>query len=178
MRQSVWRAVGGFPEHLRSAEDLIYMEKIREAGFRIVHEPGALVHWNIQPNLWRTFNRFITYSRNNLRAGLGSRWQAAIFKRYGLLLLFALPLILLLGLPGLGLAALLWLLMLGARAAVAIGRNRRAYPASFLRNALRLVLMIPILAALDAAAIIGSLSWLLNDKLRLTGGAVGVSNGA
>lgn len=178
MRQSVWRGVGGFPEHLRSAEDLLFMEKIREAGFNVVHEPRAVVHWNIQPNLRRTFKRFITYSRNNLLAGLGSRWQAAIFKRYGLLLLLALPLLLLLGIRGLALTALLWLLMLWARAAVAIVRNRRAYPASLFRNILRLLVMLPILAVLDAAAIIGSLSWLLNDKLHLTGGAVGVSNGA
>lgn len=177
MRSSVWRAVGGFPEHLRSAEDLIYMEKISEAGFHIVYEQGAIVYWNIQPTLWLTFKRFITYSRNNMLAGLWGRWQAAIFKRYALLLLLALPL-LLLGIRGLLLAASAWLSMLAARAAVSIGRNRRVYPASIYRNILRLVVILPILAALDAAAIIGTINWLLHDKFHLTGRNLGVSNGA
>ena len=33
MRRSVWQAVGGFPEHLRSAEDLLFMNNVERQGF-------------------------------------------------------------------------------------------------------------------------------------------------
>src|SRR5687768_13766119 len=39
MRRIVWESVGGFPEHLRSAEDLVYMNNVAEAGFRITYAP-------------------------------------------------------------------------------------------------------------------------------------------
>lgn len=178
MRKNVWRAVGGFPEHLRSAEDLLFMDKIEEMNFRIARAPSALVYWNTQPTLWRTFKRFVAYSRNNIRAGLWSRWQAAIFKRYALLVLYAL----------LGLAFVrrwwlvtvvaLWLVMLAARAALSLWRNRRYYPASAAHNASRLLLLVPLIATLDAAAIGGTINWLVADKLRLFGKTVDATDGA
>jgi glycosyltransferase involved in cell wall biosynthesis len=180
MRRSVWRAVGGFPEHLRSAEDILFMDKVKEANFRTVYAPRAVVHWNIQPNLWRTFKRFLTYSRHNLRAGLGHAWQAAIFKRYALVLLCALP-ALFLGLRWWLIATLgLWLLMLFARSLLSLWRNRRSYPASLGRNALRLFVLVPIIAALDAAAFAGTVNWLIKDRLRKRDGrnAEGSGDGA
>ena len=59
-----------------------------------------------------------------------------------------------------------WLLMLAARAVVSIRRNRSCYPAAFLRNLLRGVMVMSLLAVLDAAAIIGSIQWLLLDSFR------------
>lgn len=168
MRREVWRAVGGFPEHLRSAEDLLFMNKIEEAGFRIARAPQAVVWWSIQPTLWRTFKRFVSYSRHNIRAGLWKQWQAAIFKRYALLALVA-ALAFVFGKWWLLVTVALWLLMLAARGVVAIGRNARIFPAGVGRNALRLLMLIPIIATLDAATFAGSLDWVLRDKLRLTG---------
>ena len=43
MRRSVWEAVGGFPEHLRSAEDLLFINKVESANFRIALAPRAMV---------------------------------------------------------------------------------------------------------------------------------------
>jgi glycosyltransferase involved in cell wall biosynthesis len=166
MKRSVWQAVGGFPEELRSAEDLLFMNKIEQADFRIVSAPHALVHWQVQATPWLTFKRFVSYARNNLRAGLWRQWQAAIFKRYGLLLLSALP-VFWFGAGWLLVTLVLWLSMLGARAAVAIWRNRACYPASILENALRMLVLIPLIAMLDAATIIGTLQWAGKDKLGL-----------
>src|SRR2546430_2987351 len=70
MRRVAWERVGGFPEHLRSAEDLLFMQRVEQADFRIAFAPRAVVQWDLQPNLWRTFRRFSVYSRNNIRAGL------------------------------------------------------------------------------------------------------------
>ena len=62
-----------------------------------------------------------------------------------------------------------WLLLLIARATKTLYQNRRTYPAGFGRNLARLVVLVPIIATLDAAAFIGSLNWLLRDQLGLIG---------
>jgi glycosyltransferase involved in cell wall biosynthesis len=166
MKRSVWQAVGGFPEDLRSAEDLLFMNKIEQANFRITNAPDALVHWQVQSTPWLTCKRFVTYARHNMRAGLWRQWQAAIFKRYGLLFVSALPAFWF-GVRWLFATLLLWLAMLVARAAVAIWRNRACYPASIFENVARMLVLVPLIAMLDAATIIGTLQWAVKDKLGL-----------
>lgn len=167
MRRKVWAAVGGFPEDLRSAEDLVFMERIEARGFHELRAPEAMVHWNIQDNLWRTFKRFVTYARNNIRAGLWRQWQAAIFVRYALLAVITLPLIVF-GVRWLIIPVGCWLGLLIARALKALRRNRRVYPAGSGRNLLRLFMLLPIIASLDVAAFVGSINWLLLDRRRPT----------
>jgi glycosyltransferase involved in cell wall biosynthesis len=166
MRRDVWRAVGGFPEDLRSAEDLLFMEKVDRAKFRSVYEPQAVVRWDLQPTLLHTFKRFVIYARNNIRAGLWHRWQGPLFRRYALLLLLTLPAVML-GYWWLLVVMLLWLLLLVARAVVSLRRNRNSFPASFGRNVQRLPLLVMLIATLDMATIVGSINWLLKDKLHL-----------
>ena len=166
MRRDIWRKAGGFPEHLRSAEDILFMERVAKTTFRVAYVPRALVRWNIQPNFWRTFKRFANYSRHNIRAGLWREWQSAIFSRYALLLLTALP-AQWFGRWWLLVTLALWLLMLAARAATAIQRNRHSYPATLARNFARLLLLVPIIAMLDAAAFAGTINWIVKDKLHL-----------
>lgn len=164
MKRSVWQTVGGFPENLRSAEDLLFMNKIEQAGPGIANAPEALVRWQVQATPWLTFKRFVTYARNNMRAGLWRQWQAPIFKRYGVLLVTALPAINF-GIKWLLVTLLLWFLMLFARASVAIWRNRLCYPGGILQDALRLIVLVPLIAMLDAATFIGTLQWTVKDKL-------------
>lgn len=164
LRRSVWDSVGGFPENLRSAEDLLYLNKLEQADFRVAHAPDALVHWQVQPNPWRTFKRFVTYSHHNIRAGLWRQWQATIFKRYLLLLLMVLPgfkfgntwLVVVIG---------LWLGLLNARAVVSIWRNNVCYPGGILQNCARMAVLVPLLALLDAATIVGTVQWAIKDNL-------------
>ena len=165
LRRAAWAKVNGFPEDLRSAEDLVFMDRLEEAGYKAVFEPRAQVHWNLRPTLGTTFKRFLVYSRNNIRAGLWRQWQATILFRYAvLLILFVLALIVD---PWLVLVPVVaWLVMLAARAFVSIRRNRACYPASLFHNLLRGGLIMSLLAALDAAAIIGSAQWLLFDSFR------------
>jgi glycosyltransferase involved in cell wall biosynthesis len=170
MRRHVWASAGGFPEHLRSAEDLVFMERIEVLGFRELRAPEAVVHWNIQGNLWRTFKRFVTYARNNIRAGLWRQWQAAIFQRYALLVVIAVPSVFF-GWRWLVVPLGCWIGLLLARAVRALGKNRRVYPAGPGRNLLRLIMLVPIIATLDLAAFVGSINWLLMDKLHLQGNA-------
>ncbi len=163
LRRSVWQAVKGFSEELRSAEDLLFMKRIDDAGFKVSYAPKALVRWTMQPTLWRTFRRFVLYSRHNMLAGLWKQWQASLLARYGLLILGA---AILFGLtswwPTFTLG--LFLLMLIARAIVALWRNRRRYPAGVVRNTARLLVLVPLLATIDAATILGVAAWLVMKK--------------
>jgi glycosyltransferase involved in cell wall biosynthesis len=164
MKRSVWKTVDGFPEDLRSAEDLLFMNKIEQENFSVAHAPEALVHWQVQATPWLTFKRFVTYARNNMRAGLWRQWQAAIFTRYGLLMVSALP-VFWFGRRWLLLTVLLWIAMLAARAAVAIRRNRFSCPGSIVENAVRLLVLAPLIAMLDAATIIGTAEWAVKDMM-------------
>ena len=178
LRREAWQKVKGFPEDLRSAEDLIFMDRVEGAGYRYVFEPRAQVHWDLRPTFWSTFKRFVVYSRNNIRAGLFRQWQSTILVRYGVLAALALA-ALLIDPKWLWLPIALWLLMLAARAAVSIRRNRVCYPASFLQNVARGLMVMSLLAVLDAAAITGSLQWLLLDCFRWSRKApVEAGNGA
>jgi glycosyltransferase involved in cell wall biosynthesis len=178
LRREAWQAVNGFPEDLRSAEDLVFMDRVENAGYHFVFEPRAVVHWDLRPTLGATFKRFLIYSRNNIRAGLFRQWQATILMRYGVLaVLLVAALIVRPSWIWFPVAA--WLLMLAARAAVSIRRNRISYPASFLQNVARGVMVMSLLAVLDAAAIIGSIQWLLLDSFRWSRKApVEAGNGA
>ena len=170
MRRHVWQTAGGFPEHLRSAEDLLFMQRIEAEGFRELRAHDAMVYWDLQPNLWRTFKRFKSYARSNILAGLWRQWQAAIFRQYAILMLLAVPAILF-GWRWLALPLGGWIGILLARSAKALSKNLRVYPAGPGRNVLRLFAVMSILAAVDAGAFAGSINWLLADKLHLYGNA-------
>ena len=178
LRREAWQKVKGFPEDLRSAEDLLFMDRVENAGYRFVFEPRAQVQWDLRPTLWSTFKRFVVYSRNNIRAGLFRQWQSTILMRYGILAVLALA-ALIIEPRWIWFVIALWLLMLAARAAVSIRRNRVCYPASLLQNVARGVMVMSLLAVLDAAAIIGSIQWLLLDCFRWSRKApVEAGNGA
>jgi len=177
MRKSVWEKAGGFPEHLRSAEDLLFMNRVAAMTSRISYAPQAVVRWSLQPTWWTTFKKFTVYSRNNILAGLWRDWQAAIFKRYGLLLLLSLPAFFV-GWWWLGVVIPGWLAMLTTRAMVAIWRNRRSYPMGPTRNLARLSLVVPLIALIDLSAIVGTVNWLIKDKLHLKSEPVRIRDGA
>lgn len=162
MPKQAWAQVGGFPEDLRSAEDLLFMRKIEAAGFRIVRAPQAMVHWTLQPSLWKTFRRFMVYARNNIRAGLWRNWQAPLLGRYLILTLTALPAILF-GIKWLIVPFTLWLALMAARAARALWQNRHHYPAGLMRNLFRFSVIVPILVSLDCATLVGTLIWVVRD---------------
>jgi glycosyltransferase involved in cell wall biosynthesis len=178
LRRAAWQAVNGFPEDLRSAEDLLFMDRLEHAGYQCAYEPRAQVYWDLRPTFWSTFKRFVIYSRNNIRAGLFRQWQSTILVRYGVLaLLLVVALIVAPSWAWIPIGA--WLLMLVARAAVSIKRNRICYPASLFQNLLRGATVMSLLAVLDAAAILGCVQWLLLDSFRWSRKApVEAGNGA
>jgi glycosyltransferase involved in cell wall biosynthesis len=165
LRREAWAKVKGFPENLRSAEDLIFMDRLEKAGYRAVFEPRAQVYWRLRSTLKSTFRRFLVYSLNNIRAGLFNQWQARILFRYAMLLLILVA-VLIVDARLFWVPFALWVLMLIARSIVSIWRNRKCYPSSFFHNVRRIIMVVAILAVLDAAAIIGWLQWLVLDAFR------------
>ena len=165
LRREAWAKVKCFPENLRSAEDLLFMERLESSGYRAVFEPRAQVYWRLRSTLKSTFKRFLVYSLNNIRAGLFNQWQARILFRYVMLFVILLA-VLIVDARWFWLPIALWVLMLIARAIVSIWRNRDCYPGSFFRNVRRTCMVVAQLAVLDAAALIGCFQWLLSDAFR------------
>jgi cellulose synthase/poly-beta-1,6-N-acetylglucosamine synthase-like glycosyltransferase len=163
VRREVWQRVGGFAEDLRAGEDILFMDEIGGGRYRMAYAPRAVVAWEMPPTLLATFTRFRVYSRHNLRAGLWRRWHAAIVTRYALLALVALS-SMALGARMIAFAFALWLLMLTARAAAASYRKRGIFKTTLMRGALRFIALLPLIAAIDAATLVGALHWLVVDR--------------
>jgi glycosyltransferase involved in cell wall biosynthesis len=87
LHRDVWRAVGGFPEHLRAAEDLVFLQRLEELQIPRAWSPGAVVHWRLAPNPSAVFRRFRLYSAHHLAAGLFRTWHLRVMMMDGVALL-------------------------------------------------------------------------------------------
>lgn len=86
MHRSAWEEAGGFREDLRSSEDLLFFRSLAAARVPEAFSARAVVDWELQPDLARTFRRFVVYSRNGMKAGLAAEWQLNVARFYLLLL--------------------------------------------------------------------------------------------
>ena len=92
-RRDAWAAVGGYPEWLDYCEDLAFDFLLRDAGFRFVMRPDALVHFRPRPTLRAFHRQYYRYARGDGKADL---WMARHLIRYGTYLV-ALPTLIALG---------------------------------------------------------------------------------
>jgi len=81
LKKSLWERVGGFP-HWRAAEDLIFIEKVKQINAKTAYAPEALVNWQLRPTLNKTIRKFCTYSAHNVWAGMQKHWHYGILKHY------------------------------------------------------------------------------------------------
>jgi glycosyltransferase involved in cell wall biosynthesis len=81
IHRKVWESVGKFPD-LRAAEDLIFMDRIAEAGFKTGWAADATVWWQLRPGLISTFRKFALYSKHNVWAGMQRHWHYNIARQY------------------------------------------------------------------------------------------------
>jgi glycosyltransferase involved in cell wall biosynthesis len=149
LRRDAWQMVGGFPD-LRAAEDLIFMERLSAGGFKEGWSPGATAWWQLQPGLWRTFRKFVTYSRHNVWAGRQWDWHYGVARKYILMMPFLL----------LALAHSPWwlvvpLLITLARVAKSIWQRREGRGLLWLLNPAQFLGVAVILLTIDAATFIG-----------------------
>lgn len=87
LKKRVWKKIGGFLD-LRAAEDLIFMERVEEEGFKASFAPKAMVYWQLRPDLISTFNKFVLYSKYNVWADRQWDWHYGVLRQYLLLLPF------------------------------------------------------------------------------------------
>lgn len=149
IKREVWQAVGGFPD-LRAAEDLIFIEKIREQGFKTAWAPQATVWWELQPTIARTFGKFVLYSRHNVWIGRQWDWHYGVARKYIFGLLFLI----------LALMHSWWWLLLpvagsAARVAKSIWNRREGRGLIWLLNPFQFIGVAVILLTIDLAAFWG-----------------------
>lgn len=159
IRRNVWSAVGGFPPY-RAAEDLVFIERIKAAGFKTAYAPEAVAHWSMAPGVWSTFRRFALYSRHNLIAGRANRWH------YGLLRFYALASAgVWLGCSVTHYAFLIPLLLLMFRVFRILWAKRRAFDfMDSFRGAAYFFGLAGVILLLDAATIWGAWVWLWHER--------------
>lgn len=149
MRRDVWQSVGGFPD-LRAAEDLIFMEKMEQQGFKTGYAPLATIHWHLQPTLATTFKKFVLYSRHNVWAGRQRFWHYGIARQYAIAVVFIILAAVhskwWLGVPALALLA---------RAAKRIWKNREGRGVWWALNPIQFVCVMIVILAIDLATFVG-----------------------
>ncbi len=87
LKKEVWEKTGGFPDW-RATEDLVFMEKADQLGFRYATAPDAIVYWQLRPGLGSTFKKFELYSQFNVWAGRQAYWHYGIGRQYLVMLAF------------------------------------------------------------------------------------------
>jgi glycosyltransferase involved in cell wall biosynthesis len=149
LRREVWQKIGGFPD-LRAAEDLIFMNRILEAGYAVAWAPQATVWWELQPGLAQTFRRFALYSKHNVWAGRQSDWHYGIARQYALAAVFVILAII---------HSLWWLLgsviWFGTRVFLSVWRRRDERGLLWALNPTQLVSVGVILLTIDLATFVG-----------------------
>lgn len=164
LRREVWQKVGGFPD-MRAAEDLVFMGRVESGGFKIAWAPRATVWWQLQPDLARTFRKFVLYSKHNVWAGRQWDWHYGVARQYAFAALFVLLAVVhspwwLLGVP-------VWL---GARVFRSVWRRREGRGLLWALNPARFVGVGVILLTIDAATFVG---WIQANGRRQEAGAGG-----
>src|SRR5439155_17952364 len=64
-RRDAWRAAGGFPEHLATAEDVRFGRRLAELGRSCVLTVDAVTAWEQRPTVAATAAMYRTYGRGD-----------------------------------------------------------------------------------------------------------------
>lgn len=78
LHRAVWQRVGGFPEDLRAAEDLLFMNRLDEWRIPTTRSPKAVVLWRLAQGPAGVWKRFRLYSAHHLAAGLFRTWHLRV----------------------------------------------------------------------------------------------------
>jgi glycosyltransferase involved in cell wall biosynthesis len=67
--RSAWDAAGGFPD-VRWADDKLFIDRVREAGYEIVPAPAAVLRWRPRTSLLETYRQYRAYGRGDVINGI------------------------------------------------------------------------------------------------------------
>ncbi len=84
VRRSAWRAVGGYPEWLATAEDTLFAQRLASLG-GLAFAPEAVVEWSVTNRLRPLLRQYARYGFGDARAGTNTRRMGIL----GLLYLLA-----------------------------------------------------------------------------------------
>jgi glycosyltransferase involved in cell wall biosynthesis len=86
-RKKAWQKVGGYPEHLNTAEDLIFAQRLQKANIKQTLSKSALVYWYPPTNTLKITKQFYNYALGDGLAGLES-WHTKKYLIKTTLLIF------------------------------------------------------------------------------------------
>lgn len=81
-RKEIWEAVGGYPEWLDYSEDLVFDMRMRDAGYRFMFAPDALVYFRPRSSLRAFCLQYYRYSRGDGKADLWRKRYAIRYATY------------------------------------------------------------------------------------------------
>lgn len=163
LHRDAWEQAGRFPEHLRSAEDLLFFKEVSRLNIPHIYGDVPPVRWELQPTWRRTYQRFATYSRSAMQAGLWNEWQLRITLQYvgfaGLLLAGIVH-------DWRWLAALVGLVLVRAVRRIWVWHRSKRTATKWLAalNVRRIVSVAAINLVIDIAMFHGMLRWWLHDR--------------
>jgi GT2 family glycosyltransferase len=77
--RATWKAVEGYPEWLDYCEDVVFVLKLRSAGYRFAWEPGAIVHYRPRTSVSSYARQYYLYARGDGKANI---WPYRHLARY------------------------------------------------------------------------------------------------
>lgn len=80
--KEAWAQVGGFPEGMVAAEDTLFGERLRAAGYQPVFRPQAVVRWDPPPSLGAMVRKAIRWGRADGEARLRDRTYLKVIALY------------------------------------------------------------------------------------------------
>ncbi len=78
-RKAHWEEVGGYPQYLDYGEDMKFNFKLKEKGYEIMFDPGAVVYWKMRDSLRDIFRQFFRYAKGD---ALGRMYPLRHFIRF------------------------------------------------------------------------------------------------
>ncbi len=108
-RKAAWKKVGGYPEHLNTAEDLVFAQRLLKAGCKQALARSARVDWYPPSSTLKIIRQFFRYSLGDGLAGLeGHHARRYLIKTLIIFLIILAYAQALIPLPTLVLVCLLW----------------------------------------------------------------------
>jgi len=78
-RKAAWEKTGGYPEDLDYGEDMKFDFNLKEKGYRLRLNPGAVVYWKMRKDLCGIFRQFFRYAKGD---ALGRMYPVRHFIRF------------------------------------------------------------------------------------------------
>ncbi len=78
-KKETWIDVGGYPNHLYTAEDTLFIHQIIKNGYNVIINPKAIVYWQPRSTPKQLFKQYYLYSIGNRRAKI----SPITFEAYG-----------------------------------------------------------------------------------------------